>query len=90
MRKMFLLLAPFLFAALSFRTPNLFTISGKITNENGQSLSAVSITYKPGNNSVMSNPDGTYSISVPEKTGSLVFSMVGYESKKVKIGGNGR
>ena len=87
MRKMFLLLAPFLLAALSFRTPNLFTVSGKITNENGQSLNSVSITYKPGNSSVMSNPDGTYSISVPEKTGSLVFSMVGYESKQVKIDG---
>ena len=87
MRKFFLLLAPLFLAALSFRAPDYFTITGKITNENSEPLSSVSVTHKSSKVSVVSNSDGMYSISVPEKTGSLFFSMVGYQSKQVKIDG---
>jgi Ca-activated chloride channel family protein len=87
MRKFLLLLAPVFFTALSFRTPNTFIVTGKITNESGQPLGSVSIIDKPGKVSAVSNQDGTYSISVPGKTGSLAFSMVGYEKKQVSIEG---
>ena len=80
------MLAPFFLSALSFKTPNQFTITGKITDENGQPLAFVSITHKSSKAFSVSNSDGAYSISVPEKTGVLVFTMVGYGIREVKIG----
>lgn len=71
MRKIFLLFAPLFLAALSFKNPHFFTITGKIINESGQPLGSVSITHKSSKVSAVSSSDGTYTISVPEKTGVL-------------------
>ena len=87
MRKIFLLLAPLFLAALSFRAPVYFTITGKVTNESGQPMASVNITHKSSKVSVVSNSSGGYSISIPEKTGVLIFAMVGYETKQIKIEG---
>jgi Ca-activated chloride channel homolog len=87
MRKIFLLLAPLFLAALSFRAPVYFTITGKVTNESGQPMASVNITHKASKVSVVSNSGGGYSISIPEKTGVLVFAMIGYETKQIKIEG---
>jgi Ca-activated chloride channel family protein len=87
MRKIFLLLAPLFLAALSFRSPVYFTITGKVTNESGQPMASVNITHKSSKVSVVSNSGGGYSISIPEKTGVLIFAMVGYETKQIKIEG---
>ena len=87
MRKIFLLLAPLFLAALSFRAPVYFTITGKVTNESGQPMASVNITHKASKVSVVSNSGGGYSISIPEKTGVLIFAMVGYETKQIKIEG---
>jgi Ca-activated chloride channel family protein len=87
MRKIFLLIAPLFLAALSFRAPVYFTITGKVTNESGQPMASVNITHKSSKVSVVSNSDGGYSISIPEKTSVLVFTMIGYETKQIKIEG---
>jgi Ca-activated chloride channel family protein len=87
MRKIFLLLAPLFLAALSFRAPVYFTITGKLTNESGQPMASVNITHKSSKVSVVSNSGGGYSISIPEKTSVLIFAMVGYETKQIKIEG---
>jgi hypothetical protein len=86
MRKFFLLLAPFLFIALGY-TPSInITISGKITNEAGQPLASVSVTHKESNTVTVSDVQGNYSISVPEKKGLLVFVMIGYQTQQIAIG----
>jgi Ca-activated chloride channel homolog len=85
MRNFILLLAPILLAVLSFKAPQYATITGKITNESGKPIGTVSIMHKSSKVSSVSNADGVYSISVPEKTGVLVFTMIGYDSKEVKI-----
>jgi hypothetical protein len=65
MRKILLLLAPLFLAALSFRSPVYFTITGKVTNESGQPMASVNITHKSSKVSVVSNSGGGYSISIP-------------------------
>jgi Ca-activated chloride channel homolog len=85
MRKIFLLLAPLFLAAISFKAPGHYTITGKITDENGQPLPSVTISHKSSKALSVSNSDGSYNISVPEKTGVLIFTMVGYDIKEVKI-----
>ena len=86
MRKFFLLLAPLFLVALSFKAPKHFTITGKITSESGQPLGYVSINHTSSNVATTSDSSGIYSISVPGKTGLLIFAMVGYTTKEVKIG----
>ena len=63
------------------------TISGKVIDNNGQSLSGVSIKLKEGTSSSITNNSGAYSITIPS-VGSpiLIFSYVGLQSKEVAVG----
>ncbi|PZR28340.1 MAG: SusC/RagA family protein [Citrobacter freundii] len=63
------------------------TITGKVTDENNQPLEGANIRLKTGSGTV-SSADGTYSLSVPNSTEILVFSMVGYKEKEMTIGNN--
>jgi Ca-activated chloride channel homolog len=87
MRKLFLLLAPLVLFTLSFRTSNYNTVTGKITNEDGQPLSFVTVKEKNGKTSVSSDSKGFYKIPVSTQTSVLVFVMVGYEIEEIPIAG---
>ncbi|WP_276501123.1 SusC/RagA family TonB-linked outer membrane protein [Terrimonas pollutisoli] len=58
-------------------------ITGKITDENGQPLSGVSIKIKGASAGTSTNSDGEFSLDIPENA-TLVVSYVGYETKEVK------
>ncbi len=67
------------------------TVTGKVTDESGGGLPGVSIVVKGTQRGTVSNEQGTYSLSVPEKspTGgpvTLIFSFVGYLSQEVAVG----
>ena len=59
-------------------------ITGKITDENGQPLSAVSVKVKGSSIGTSTNANGDFSLDVPENA-TLVISYVGYESKEIKV-----
>ncbi len=61
-------------------------ITGKITDAGGIGLAGVTISVSPGGQTIMSGPQGTYSISVPPTGASLTFSFVGYKEQVIQVG----
>ncbi|GGB11651.1 SusC/RagA family TonB-linked outer membrane protein [Puia dinghuensis] len=59
-------------------------ITGKITGDNGEPLSGVSITVKGTVNGTSTDNNGNFTITVPEN-GRLIISYIGYETQDVAI-----
>jgi TonB-linked SusC/RagA family outer membrane protein len=61
------------------------TVTGKITGDNGEALSNVSVTVKGTSKGATSDNSGNFTITVPED-GTLVFSYIGYGTQEIKVG----
>jgi len=61
-------------------------ISGKVSNDQGQPLSGVSVIVKGTVIGTATDSLGEFQVSVPEGQKVLVFSYVGYESQEITIG----
>ena len=61
-------------------------ITGKITDNAGQPLDRVSVITNNNKGGTNTKQDGTFSITVPASTTSLVFSFVGFNPQTVSIG----
>jgi len=59
-------------------------ITGKITGENGEPLSGVSVRLKGTSRGTMSNNSGEFELTVPEK-GTLVISYIGYQEQELSV-----
>ena len=64
------------------------SISGTITDNDGQPIPGASVIEKGTTNGVAADFDGNYSISVSDSNAILVFSSVGFASKEVAVGAN--
>jgi TonB-linked SusC/RagA family outer membrane protein len=62
------------------------TISGKVTDENGEALIGATIVEKGTTHGTVTNVDGTYSLSDLSPDAVLVFSFVGMETREVEVG----
>jgi TonB-linked SusC/RagA family outer membrane protein len=62
------------------------TITGKVTDESGETLPGVSIAIKGTQNGTLTNELGIYTLSLPEDNATLVFSYVGYVNQEVVTG----
>lgn len=60
-------------------------VTGVVTGEDGQALIGASVVLKGTNTGTITDLDGKYSIAAKEGQ-ELLFSMVGMESKSVKVG----
>lgn len=65
--------------------PPPFTVSGKVLDEEGNPLQNVSVLIKGMSQGTTTANDGNFSVEVPEKGGTLVFSFVGYSNLEVKV-----
>ena len=63
------------------------TVTGKVTDENGEALPGVGIFIKNTGKGVVSELDGTYSIYVSPND-VLTFSCMGYVEQERKVNGN--
>jgi TonB-dependent starch-binding outer membrane protein SusC len=63
------------------------TITGKVTSEKGGPVSGASVVAKGSNKGTKTATDGTYSLSVPSTTTSVVISSVNFESQTVAVDG---
>lgn len=61
-------------------------ITGKVTNESGEAVSAASITVKGTANGTSTDANGNFSITTPDDA-TLVISAVGYLPVEVKVAG---
>jgi TonB-linked SusC/RagA family outer membrane protein len=62
------------------------TITGKVTDEKGESLPGVTVIVKGTQRGTVTNEHGTYSLSVPDAEVALIFSYVGYASQEILSG----
>jgi TonB-dependent SusC/RagA subfamily outer membrane receptor len=63
------------------------TVKGKVSGAQGDALPGVSIVVKGTTQGTTTASDGTYSLNVPNKAATLVFSFIGYVSQEIVIGG---
>jgi len=61
-------------------------VSGKITDEKGNTMPGVTVSVKGTSEGVVSDVDGSYTIAAPGKNSTLVFSFLGYATKEVAVG----
>jgi iron complex outermembrane receptor protein len=81
--KNLLILVTLLVSTLSYAQQR--TISGRVTAaEDGVALAGVSVTVKGTTVGTSTNPDGYYSLRIPNGS-ILVFSFIGFESKETTI-----
>ena len=82
-KRISLLLTVFIFALFNL---NAQTVTGKISDEKGESLPGVSVLVKGTTNGVITDLDGKYSLIV-DKNATLVYSYVGFLTKEEVLGG---
>ncbi len=66
--------------------PQGITITGTVTDNTGLPMPGVNVLIKGTTSGVVSDVDGKYSITVPDKNSVLVFSFVGYVAQEFTIG----
>jgi len=79
-----------LIAVLLFCVQLLFaqtTITGKVIDSSQQGLPGVSVVVKGTTTGTVTQIDGTFTLSVPESTGTLVFSFIGMKTTEELING---
>lgn len=61
-------------------------ITGKVTDEKKLPLPGVNVTLKGTTNTVTTDSNGDFKITVPDNGGTLVFSYVGFDTREVAFG----
>ena len=63
------------------------TVSGKVTDETGQTLPGVNVVERGTTNGTTTDVDGRFSMNVQDEKSVLVFSFIGYATQEVPVGG---
>lgn len=64
------------------------TVTGKVTDSKGEAVPSATVTVKGTSNSTTTAADGSFSISVPSGSKTLIISSVGFETKEVAVSDN--
>jgi len=84
MRKFTLMIVILLFAGLQLVLAQQKTISGKVTSkEDGTTLPGVTVMVKGTTIGTVTDINGKYTLTIPVKTTTLVFSFVGMKTQEV-------
>ncbi|WP_419212037.1 SusC/RagA family TonB-linked outer membrane protein [Maribacter sp. X9] len=62
------------------------SISGTVTDDNGQPVPGVSVVEKGTANGTATDFDGEYSITLTQSNATLIFSSIGFARKEVAVG----
>ena len=62
------------------------TVTGKVTDENGNPVANASVTIKESGTGVSTNASGDYTLPLDSKAKTLVFSYVGKSTLEISIG----
>ena len=66
-------------------TPVEHQVRGKVIDDKGDPLAGVSIVLKGTSTGTTSDSDGIYAITLPDASGTLVFSFIGFASQEVSV-----
>ena len=65
------------------------SVTGTVTDKNGDPITGVSVTVKGSNKGTATNAAGTYTLSDVAKNATLLFTASGYTMQEVKNSGAG-
>lgn len=65
-------------------------VSGKVTDEMGESIPGVNVLVKGTSVGTITDIDGSYAVNVPDGSNALVFSFIGYRTREVAVGERSR
>ncbi len=85
MKKIFLLLTITALAVLTIKAQT--NVTGTVTGEDGVPMPGVTVQVEGTTIATMTDPDGKYSIEVPEGSNFLFFSYVGMETQEIEVTG---
>lgn len=77
----------FIFSFVSQTFSQQKTITGKVTDAQGNGVAGVSVIAKGSRSGTQSGSDGTYSLSVSPNVNTLIFTSVGFGTQEVSISG---
>ncbi|MHC2992694.1 hypothetical protein OB13_14275 [Pontibacter sp. HJ8] len=60
-------------------------ITGRVVDENNNGLPGVAVVLKGTTRGTSTDADGSFRLTVPDGTGTLVFSFIGYATQEVSI-----
>lgn len=63
------------------------TVTGKITDQNGEAVVGATVSAPGTQLSTQTNPDGTFSLNLPSSVQRLVVTSVGFSTQDVPLGG---
>lgn len=86
-KQLFLLISLFLFQIGALAQDNTITVSGTVTDSQGQSMPGANVILKGTTTGVQTDFDGNYSLSDVPSNGTLVFSYIGFSSQEISING---
>ena len=84
MRKLLLLVLCSLFMIAELSAQNR-AITGKITDEQGSPIAKASIQVKGSTAGTITATDGSFSLTIPANTKTIVISSIGYERKEIAL-----
>ncbi|GAO41518.1 SusC/RagA family TonB-linked outer membrane protein [Flavihumibacter petaseus] len=61
-------------------------INGRVIASGGEGLPNVNVVYKGSSIGTTTDMNGGFSLDIPDRKGTLVFTLVGYNSREVQIG----
>ncbi|MEY2916869.1 MAG: hypothetical protein RIS73_583, partial [Bacteroidota bacterium] len=85
LRKNIAIILLFLISSFSIKAQN-FSVSGKVTSEDGKALEGATVLEKGTKNSAVTNQAGTFQLNVSSGKAKLVISFVGHELQEIAVG----
>jgi TonB-linked SusC/RagA family outer membrane protein len=86
LRSMKLTAVFFILAILQVNAQDPVTVRGTVTDNTGQGIPGVSIKIKGSTQGVVADGQGKYTIVVPGKSATLVFTYLNYSTKEMVVG----
>jgi len=81
----YILLLHFVFLSVAEVLAQGVVVTGKVSSESGEGLPGVTVLLKGTTNGTATDASGSYSLTVPNSTGTLIFSFIGYTQQEVPI-----
>ena len=72
-------------STLMYSQSNSVTVTGTVTDENGETLPGVTIAEKGTINGTNTDVDGTYSLDIGASNSILIFSFTGYKTIEIAV-----